>query len=132
MSSADVTLIQSLYAAFGRGDIAPIIAALSPDVNWRVNDRREDYALLGARKGPREVEEFFATIPQLHEFTEFSPKEFHASENKVFVLGRYAAKVRKTGRSVACDWMHVFTMRDGKIAAFLEFTDTAQWAQAAA
>jgi uncharacterized protein len=38
--------------------------------------------------------------------------------------------VKKTGRRIASDWCHVFTVRDGKVAAFREFTDTAQAAAA--
>ena len=38
--------------------------------------------------------------------------------------------MRKTGRSVASDWVHIFTVRDGKVVAFREFTDTAQFAEA--
>jgi ketosteroid isomerase-like protein len=28
------------------------------------------------------------------------------------------------------EWLHMFTVRDGKLAAFDEFTDTAQFAEA--
>jgi hypothetical protein len=42
----------------------------------------------------------------------------------------HAWKIRKTGRAVASDWVHVFTIRDSKIVAFREFTDTAQFAEA--
>lgn len=130
MSQADVALIQSLYAAFGRGDIATIIAALAPDVDWRLNGSRSDYPLFGNRKGPREVQAFFEEIPKLQDFSDFTPREFHAAGDRVFVLGHYAATIRKTGRKAACDWVHIFTVRNGKVAAFLEFTDTAQFAQA--
>ena len=58
MSNANVSQIQSLYAAFGRGDIAPIIAALAPDVDWTVSGRREDYPLIGSRKSPDGVHGF--------------------------------------------------------------------------
>jgi ketosteroid isomerase-like protein len=130
MSNADVSLIQSLYAAFGRGDIAPIIAALSPDVDWTVNGRREDYPLIGSRKKPDGVQAFFRELAALQDFSEFSPQEFFAAGDRVFVLGRYAATVKKTGRKVACQWCHIFTFRGDKVSAFLEFTDTAQWAEA--
>ena len=43
------------------------------------------------------------------------------------VLGNYTLTLKKTGKSVATDWVHVFTVRDGKVAAFTEFTDTAQF-----
>ena len=32
--------------------------------------------------------------------------------------------------SVSSDWIHVFTVRDGKVTTFREFTDTAQFAAA--
>ena len=130
MSQADVALIQSLYAAFGRGDIATIIAALAPDIDWRLNGSRSDYPLFGNRKGPREVQAFFEEIPKLQDFSDFTPREFHAAGDRVFVLGHYAATIRKTGRTAACDWVHIFTVRGGKVAAFVEFTDTAAFAQA--
>ena len=54
MSQANVSLIQSLYAAFGRGEIATIIAALTPDMEWRLNGSRSDHPLLGTcRVAPR-------------------------------------------------------------------------------
>jgi ketosteroid isomerase-like protein len=130
MSIANVTLIQSLYAAFGRGEIAPIIAVLTPNVDWTVSGRREDYPLIGSRKGPAGVQDFFRELADLQEFSEFSPQEFYAAGEKVFVLGRYAATVKRTGRKVACRWCHIFTFRGDKVSALLEFTDTAQWAEA--
>jgi uncharacterized protein len=46
------------------------------------------------------------------------------------VLGHYAWKIRKTGRAVASDWVHVFTLHNGKVTKFREFNDTAQFAEA--
>jgi ketosteroid isomerase-like protein len=34
MSAANIAFVQSLYAAFGRGDIATIVNGLAPDVDW--------------------------------------------------------------------------------------------------
>ena len=115
MSNADVTLIKSLYAAFGRGDIAPIIAALTSDVDWRVNGRQKDYPCLGTWKGPAGVQTFFGLVAENEQASEFTPREFYAAGDKVFVLGHYAWTILKTGR---------------KVAAFHEFNDTAQFAEA--
>jgi uncharacterized protein len=130
MSQTDVALIQSLYAAFGRGDIATIIAALAPDMEWRLNGSRSDHPLLGAWKGPQGVQAFFDKLAEIQDFSEFSPREFLSAGDRVFVLGHYAATIRKTGRKAASDWVHIFTVRGGKVAAFLEFTDTAAFSQA--
>ncbi len=73
------------------------------------------------------MEEFFRLVSKLMDFSDFSPREFFAKkEDKVLVLGYYAMTMRKTGRNVSCDWVHVFTLNKGKVAKFREFTDTAQ------
>jgi ketosteroid isomerase-like protein len=130
MSGANITFVQGLYAAFGRGDIATIINGLTSDVDWDVNGRRKDYPLLGNWKGKGAVEEFFRGVVEHEEASEFSPREFFAAEDRVFVLGHYSWKIRKTGRTAASDWVHVFTIRDGKVARFREFNDTAVFAEA--
>ena len=95
-----------------------------------MNGRAKDYPLFGARKGRAAVQEFFKLVGETEEATDFSPREYFAIDDKVFALGHYAWKIRKTGKSVAADWIHVFTIKGGKVAAFREFTDTAQFAQA--
>lgn len=131
MDNANTKLVQSLYAAFGRGDIATIIAALAPDVAWESVGRPSDFPALGARKGQAAVQEFFKIVGDQLSFTEFSPKEFYAVDDKVFALGHYAMTVKATGRVNASDWAHIFTIRNGKVTAFREFGDTAQLAEAA-
>ena len=130
MSQADVALVQSLYAAFGRGEIATIVAAVTPDIEWRLNGSRSDHPLLGTWKGSKGVQAFFDELAKLQDFSEFSPREFLSAGDRVFVLGHYAATMRNTGRKAASDWVHIFTVRNGKVVAFLEFTDTAEFARA--
>jgi len=62
MSKANVAQVQSLYAAFGRGDIATLIAGLSPDVDWETVGRTSDFPTLGPRKGAGAVQEFFKLV----------------------------------------------------------------------
>ena len=40
-------------------------------------------------------------------------------------LGDYAWRVKSTGREYESDFVHVFTVRDEKVARFQEFMDTA-------
>ena len=130
MSSANIAFVQSLYAAFSRGDIAGVISGLAADVDWNVNGRRKDYPLLGDWKGAAEVQKFFQGISEHQEVREFSPREFFSADDRVCVLGHYAWTIRKTGRAAASDWVHVLTIRNGKVVKFREFTDTAQFAEA--
>jgi ketosteroid isomerase-like protein len=130
MSTANAALVQNLYAAFQRGDIATIVAALAPDVAWHSHGRPEDYPTLGRRTGPREVQTFFRTVAENQTAIDFSPHEFDAAGDKVFVRGHYAWVIRKSGRKAESDWVHIFTIKGGKVTAFDEFTDTAQFAAA--
>ena len=130
MSDANVGLVQKLYAAFGRGEIATIANAMTADSTWEVVGRASDFPTLGMRRGAEGVQSFFEAVGQHLSFSEFSPKEFHAVDDKVFVLGHYAMTVKSTGKPLASDWIHVFTIHDGKVTAFREFTDTAKAAEA--
>ena|SRR5690348_2088053 len=125
MSQANVTFVQSMYAAFSRGDIETIIQACTPDIEWHSGGRKEDYPAFGLRKGAAEVRDFFRTVAGQLEFSEFLPQEFYCDRDKVFVLGQYTAAMRKNGDRVSSDWCHVFTFRGGKVEKFREFTDTA-------
>jgi ketosteroid isomerase-like protein len=130
MSNANTAIIQDVYGKFGQGDLAGILAALDADVRWEFVGRRSDYPLFGVRTGLAGVQEFFQAMAENEDITEFAPREFHASADKVFVLGHAGYTLKKTGKTAATDWVHVFTLKDGKIASFQEFGDTAQIAAA--
>jgi uncharacterized protein len=127
MRDTNVRLVQDFYAAFERGDMAAVMAALATDVEWGGNGRPTDYPLFGMRKGHAAVQKFFQELAELEDIKEFTPREFLASGDKVVVLGNYGGTIRKSGRSFSTDWAHVFTTHDGKIARFVDFLDTAQF-----
>ena len=56
---------------------------------------------------------------------QFEPREFVDQGDTVFVLGYELSLVKPTGRTFENEWAHVFTLRDGKIAKFRAFEDTA-------
>ena len=129
MTTANISFVRSLYAAFTRGDIPTIIGAIAPDAPWEVVGREKDYPLFGARKGPAAVRDFFRKVKENQEAVSFTPRDFHAAGDTVLVLGHYTWMLRKTGRPVDTEWAHVFTVRGGNVTSFREFTDTAQFAQ---
>jgi uncharacterized protein len=130
MSQANIAAVQDLYAAFGRGDIATILDACTPDIAWVVSGQKEDFPLFGTRKGKAEVQDFFRLLSETQDFDEFTPRDFYGDRDKVFALGRYAMTLKKNGRKASSEWIHIFTFRGGKVAGFQEFTDTATFAGA--
>jgi ketosteroid isomerase-like protein len=95
-----------------------------------VHGRPKDHPAIGTYKGPEGVQKFFEIVAETEDVSAFVPREFYATGDKVFVRGNYAWTMRKTGKPVSCEWLHMMTIRDGKLAGFEEFTDTAQFAEA--
>jgi ketosteroid isomerase-like protein len=126
MSNANVALVKGLYEAFGRGEIGKIVSAVTPDISWEIVGRRSDFPTFGQFRGTAGVQEFFGAVGENLDFTQFSPEEFYSADDKVFVLGRYAMRNKRTGTPIQSEWIHVFSISDGKVARFREFTDTAQ------
>jgi uncharacterized protein len=122
--SENVKIVQDAYAAFGRGDIPSLLASLSDDVVWTLPGAPL-IPQAGTYRGPEGVAQFFQKLAQTTEFLAFEPREFVAQGDRVIALGSYQAKGIATGRSFAADWAMSFTIRDGKVVKFQEFTDTA-------
>ncbi len=120
----NVQLVQSLYAAFGRGDINAIVAASDPDIAWYSN---ADPALLpygGERRGVDGVKSFFRELASNVEFESFEPLEFFSGPDFVVVLGRTKARAKGTGARIEDQWIHMFRIRNGKVTEFRVFGDT--------
>ena len=124
--AANTQLVQDAYAAFARGDITKLLDYMSDDVQWRpVIGAAKHVPFAGERKGKAAVAEFFTRVAESEDFEQFEPREFTAQGDSVVALGRYRAKVKKTGRTFESDFAMVFTVRGGKVVAFREFTDSA-------
>jgi ketosteroid isomerase-like protein len=121
--------VQELYAAFGRGDVAFIIAALAPDVTWSV-DGPANLPFFGDRKGPAGVTQFFQDIGMNLEIQEFTPQQFFAQGDTVIALGFERGQAKTTGKPIAGHWAHVFTFKNGLVVAFREYCNSAACADA--
>jgi len=121
--------VKSMYAAFGRGDAGYILDGLAEDVEWIL----EGPAILpfaGTRRGRTEVTGFFEALATTQTNHKLTIDTYVAQGDVVATMGRYAATVKATGRSFDSKVAHFFTFRDGKVAKFADFVDTAQMASA--
>jgi ketosteroid isomerase-like protein len=126
MSSGNLSVVQQVYERFAAGDVAAILACLTDDVRWEVVGPPGAYPLFGVRTGTAEVLAFFQGVGENEDFTDFSPRRFLADGDTVVVLGHAAYGLKHTGAQVDTDWVHVFTLRDGKVSGFQEYADSAQ------
>ena len=120
----NTTIVQNTYAAFKRGDFDALFANYAPDVDWQVFGP-DSMPTAGRWRGVDGLKQFFGALDQAMAVTSFETREFIAQDDRVVVLGDYAWTVKPTGKPFASHFAHVVTLRDGKIATFREYTDTA-------
>jgi len=121
---SNVELVKEAYAAFGVGDLQKLLGLMTPDIIWEFPTSKV-IPWAGTFTGPSEVAQFFSALMEHSEPEAFEPLHFVASDDRVLVLGRERFRVKATGLTWACEWAHAFTVRDGKVAGFREYTDTA-------
>jgi ketosteroid isomerase-like protein len=85
----------------------------------------EGVPVSGTWHGREQVGQFFQSLSDTQEARQFEPREFVAQDDKVVALGHYAWHVKSTGREWESDFVHVFSVRDGKVTRFQEYADTA-------
>ena len=118
-------IVQEAYAAFGRGDVQGILDRLDDDVVWKgVYGAAPHVPTAGERRGKAQVKEFFNQVAESVKFSRFEPSEFVATGDKVVALGHYTATT-SIGKPFDADFAMVFTLRNGKVTEFQEFTDSA-------
>ena len=119
-------VVQDAYAAFGRGDITTLLGYMTDDIHWQpVIGTAKHVPFSGERKGKASVAEFFRLVAESEDFQQFEPREFIAQGDTVVAIGHYRAVTKATGKTFDADFVMVFTLRDGKVATFREFTDSA-------
>ncbi len=125
---ANTELIQSLYDAFGRGDVPFILDQLASDVEW-VFEGPATVPYCGRRHGAKEVVGFFEALGG-QDNRKLTIEHTVAQGDRVATFGRYAGTVRATGKSFDSSVAHLFIVRNGKVQLFLDFGDTAAMAAA--
>ena len=124
MAKTASAVVQEAYQAFGRKDVPALLNLLSETVDWEfVGSAQLPYA--GRRQGKQGVADFFAAVAKMDDIHEFEPREFIEAGDHVTVLGWERTTAIDTGHSFESDWMHLFTVRDGKVTRWRGFFNTA-------
>ncbi|SRR5713101_1676689 len=125
----NTTLIQSLYDAFGRGDVQTILNSLTDDVQWAL-EGPVIIPFAGQRRGISQVRSFFEALATTQTGRKLNMEPFIAQGDQVAAYGRYSCTVTATGKKLDCPIAHFFTIRNGKVSRFVDLTDTAAVADA--
>ncbi len=132
MSDEHVKTVRGMYDAFGRGDMATVLGALDPKVEWWEAENFI-YADKNPYVGPDAVlQGVFMRIAGDWEGFAVSPEGLLDAGDTAIGYGHYSGTYKGNGKNVRAQFAHFFTFRDGKIVKFQQYTDTAQFRKAVA
>jgi len=129
MSIANIEIVRQLYEAFAHRDMPRILGMLAPDVEWGEPANPHNPAA-GTRHGHAGFLEWAEVGRKAEDILELEPRKMLADDDSVAVVGHLRCRVVSTGRTYDSDFVHLVTLRGGKVARFQEFFDTYAAAEA--
>jgi ketosteroid isomerase-like protein len=118
--SANVTILQAVYAAINRADVGGILSLQADDVEWRGPSAFPDLA--GPHRGHEGVRAYAEHVSDAwREFTILAERFIDFGE-QVLVLTRERGRGRLSGVEVRSQpTAHLWTLRDGQVVRFQVF-----------
>jgi uncharacterized protein len=120
VSEANINVVKSLYEAFGRKDRIAILGLVDPMIEIRQSD------LLpwgGSYRGLGGLQNFFTKLLSNVD-SQLDQSQYIDAGDDVVMIGRTHGKTKDKGTSFDVTAVHVWTVRNGKIASFQSYIDT--------
>jgi hypothetical protein len=131
-SPGNTEVINGIYQAFASGDMPTVLGSMDAGIVW---NEAEGNAMADGNPyvGPDAVlQGVFARIGAEYEYFNLKDIELHdMSGNQVLATLRYNGKIKKSGKPIDAQAAHLWTLKNGKVTAFQQYTDTKQLADAA-
>lgn len=112
------------YQRFQNKDIQGLLELLTDDIEW-VGVEHDELPFAGVYRGKQQVAQYFTALDNAQEALMFEPKDVIAENDRIAVTGKSRWTVRTTGQTYDNPWVHIFTVRDGKVCRFEQYNDTA-------
>ena len=128
MSEENIEFAKGVYGAFARGDVPAVLGAFADDIEWY---EAEGMPYGGLHHGGEAVaQKVFGPIAEDVEGFAVVPEEFMGGTGgAVAAIVRYRGTGKATGKALDLPVVHVWEIRDGKIARFRQFIDTVKFAE---
>ena len=122
----NLQIVKNIYAGFAAGDMETILKDMSETIVWTHPGNPNQIPFAGKFEGKAGVSRFFEIAFEQIDVLEQNIKSLIDGGDKVIVLGYEHMRVKNTGREYKSNWIHMYTLADGKIVGFEEFIDTAE------
>lgn len=101
---------------------------LDADIQWEIV---KGFPYGGKYNGLNSVfKDFFGKLMQHFEFWKAEPHDFIDAGDEIIVLGTYHTKAKISGRDVDSDFVHIWSVSDGKLQRLRQLADTVQLSRA--
>jgi ketosteroid isomerase-like protein len=125
---SNVDIVRGFYDATAGGDLEGALSLVAPDCVWKEMD---GFPYRGTYHGPDGVREgVFARLGADWEGFRLEIDEIVDGGEVLAGVGTYSGTYRATGKPMEARVVHVWRVRDGKVVAFEQFTDTLRVAEA--
>ncbi len=126
----NVETVNSIYDAFGKGDVPTIMNYLAEDVQWEQwadnSAQKAGVPWMQEQKGRQGATEFFKIVGGL-DVKDFQVLSIMANETQVAVEFIFEAQVPSTGGHYRDEEIHLWTFNDeGKVIRLRHYADTAK------
>lgn len=123
--------VQSFYRALEGGDVGAVVALLGTTLEWT---EAEGFPYFGGTWHDPQAVVDGLLAPLARDWDGFSarPHAFVSEGDEVVAFGVYGGVHRASGTTLAAPFAHRWCVADGRIARFVQYTDTLLVARAMA
>ena len=125
MTEQSVQAVRDVYEAFARGDVPSVLGAMTEDIEWHEADGMPYGGVY--RGGEAVAQHVFGPITTDVDGFAVTPEQLIAEADTVVAVTRYTGTGKETGKELDIPVVHVWDVRDGKLARFRQFADTAKF-----
>lgn len=123
----NLEIVKGLYASFAQGDVPAVLATFSSDIVWNEAES-STYADRNPYVGHQAILEgvFMRAVADVDGFTA-TPESFVDGGDVIVTEGRYRGHAKASDKPLDTQFAHIWTLLDGKIVRFQQYTDSKQW-----
>jgi len=115
-------IIEAHYAASARGDLDGMVAPFADGIVWTEMD---GFPYAGTYRGVEAVRtQVFMRLGAEWLDYQAEPEQLFADGEHVLAIGVYSGTYKATGKAMRARFVHHWTVHNGQVASFEQFTDT--------
>jgi uncharacterized protein len=119
-------VVRQFYSLFAVRDEPQAIELLDPEIEWTEAERTPYF--IGTMRGVTAVVTGLFE-PLQRDFKEFQtvPREFITEGDRVVAFGDYFGLTKRLDRAMSTPFVHCWTVSNGRLRQFIQYTDSAPW-----